>query len=316
MPHPIGKIKKVALREIWRREAHDFTTWLADHIEYLNEVIDFDVTVQTTEGNVGPYRVDVYGEDGDGNKVIIENQLEKTDHTHLGQIMTYMVNLDAKVAIWVTANPVEEHRRVVEWLNETTPDDMRFYLIRIEGIRIGEAAEVAPLFTVVEGPTKERKQIGAAKKEHAHAQTVRRAFWTQFLEEMNKQSALAQNISPGTDAWISIALGVTGISVNVVATKSYARSEIYINRGTAEKNKDVFDRLYEQKDAIERLFGARLVWERMEDRVTSRIKYQLDGVNIFNEGDWPKMHGFMTAAAIKMHEAFKDPVRKIKSQIA
>ena len=315
MPHPIGKIKKVALREIWRREATDFTTWLAEHIDYLNEVIDLDITVQTTEGNVGPYRVDIYGEDGAGKKVIIENQLEKTDHTHLGQILTYMVNLDANVAIWITANPVEEHRRVVEWLNETTPDDMRFYLIRIEGIRIGDAAEVAPLFTVVEGPTQERKQIGAAKKEHAHAQTVRQAFWTQFLDAINKKSPLCENISPGTGAWFSIALGVSGITVNVVATKNHTRTEIYINRGTPEKNKDVFDRLLKQKAAIEEQFGNPLVWERMEDRVTSRIKYQLDGVNVSNEADWPKMHDFMTDAAVRMHAAFKVPVRSLKLQL-
>lgn len=235
MPPSIGKIEKVDLREMWKREAADFTRWLADNIDYLNEVIDLDITVQTVESNVGPYRVDIYGEDSSGNKVIIENQLKKTDHGHLGQILTYLVNLDANIAIWITASPVKEHRQVIEWLNETTPDNMYFYLIKVEGIRIEGQSSVAPLFTVVEGPTEERKKIGAEKKEYAKRHTVREKFWAQFIEEINKQSNLCQNISPSTDAWIGIALGVSGISLNLVATGNYVRSEIFINRGDIKK---------------------------------------------------------------------------------
>ncbi|MBI3896203.1 MAG: DUF4268 domain-containing protein [Acidobacteria bacterium] len=315
MPQSIGRIQKVDLREIWRREASDFTRWLAGNIDYLNEVIDVDIAVQTVEGNVGPYRVDIYGEDGAGNKIIIENQLEKTDHTHLGQILTYLVNLDANIAIWITANPVEEHRQVIEWLNETTPDDMRFYLIKVEGIRIEGQESVAPLFTVVEGPTEERKKIGAEKKEHAQRHTVRKEFWAQFIEAMNQKSPLCQNISPGTDAWISIALGSSGITLNLVATRSFGRAEIYINRGDAEKNKEIFDYFCQMKDKLESGFGAPLVWERMEDRVTSRIKYQKDGVNIFNQEDWPKMNEFMIDAAIRMHKAFREPVQAFRSKL-
>lgn len=314
MPPAINKIKKVDLREIWRREAADFTKWLAANIDYLNEVIDMDISVQTVEGNVGPYRVDIYGEDSSGNKVIIENQLEKTDHTHLGQILTYLVNLDANVAIWITASPIEEHRQVVEWLNETTPENVCFYLIRIEGIRIEGQSSVAPLFTVVEGPTEDRKKIGAEKKDHARRHTVREKFWAQFIEKMNKQSTLCQNVSPSTDAWIGIALGMAGVSLNLVATGNYVRSEIFINRGDATENKDIFDYFFKSKTEIEKAFGAPLIWERMEDRITSRIKYQLDGVDIFNEADWPKMQDFLVGASLRMHGAFKDPVQKLRTK--
>lgn len=315
MPYSISRIEKVDLREIWKREAFDFTKWLAEHIEYLNEVIDMDITVQTVEGDVGPYRVDIYGEDGVGNKIIIENQLEKTDHGHLGQILTYLVNLDANVAIWIAAHPVEEHRQVIEWLNETTPDDMSFYLIKIEGIKIVGYDSVAPLFTVVEGPTQERKKIGTEKKEHAQRHLTRREFWTQFIEAMNRKSTLCQNISPSTDSWIGIALGVTGISVNLVATGNYARAEIYINRGDTTENKKVFDYLYGLKNEIEKAFGASLVWERMEDRVTSRIKYELGEVSIFDKEDWPRMNEFLIDAAIRMHAAFKEAVHNVRAQL-
>jgi len=315
MSHPIGKIEKVDLREIWKREDTDFTKWLADNIDYLNEVIDFDIAVESIEEKVGPYKVDVYGEDNDGNKVIIENQLEKTDHTHLGQILTYLVNLDAKTAVWITSNPVEEHLKVVEWLNETTPEDMFFYLVKVEGIKIKDQDSVAPLFTVVEGPSRERKQIGAEKKEHAQRHVVRKRFWAQFIEEMNKKSPLCNNINPTTDNWISTALGMSGVSINLVISKTYARVEVYINRGTKEKNKETFDFFLNFKNQIENVFGGELIWERMEDKVTSRIKYQMNGVNVTNEEYWPKMNEFMIDGATRLHKAFTGPVQKLRNHI-
>ena len=311
---PIGKIKKIDPREIWKHEAKHFTPWLAKNIDYLSDVLNIDISVQTVEGNVGPYFVDIYGEDSSGNKIIIENQLEKSDHTHLGQILTYLVNLDANIAIWITTNPSEEHQQVVEWLNETTPDNTCFYLVQIEGIKIEGQTSVAPLFTVVEGPTQERKKIGAEKKEYAQRHTTRKQFWTQLIEAMNQKNSLCQNVSPGTDAWIGIALGTSGVGLNLVVSKNYARAEIYINRGDIQKNKEVFDYFYNLKDQIEKDFGGSLVWERMDDRVTSRIKYQLDGVSVFNEDDWSKMNDFMVDAASRMHKAFKDPVQKLRSR--
>jgi len=309
----IGRPIEVDPREIWRREDNDFTPWLAKNIDYLNDRLNLDVTVQTVEGNVGPYFVDIYGEDNLGNKIIIENQLEKSDHTHLGQILTYLVNLDANVAIWITTNPSEEHQQVVEWLNEITPDNMSFYLVQIKGIKIEGSDLVAPLFTVVEGPTQERKRIGAEKKEFAQRHTIRKQFWSQFIDEINKVSPLCQNISPSTDAWIGIALGTAGVSLNLVVTKSYARAEIFINKGDIQKNKQVFDFFFKDKDKIEKDFGSPLVWERMDDRVTSRIKYQLDGVNLYNEEDWKKMNEFMIDGALRLHKVFKERVQRLRT---
>lgn len=315
MKNNIGKIRKVNVREIWKHEAADFTRWLAENIDYLNEVIDTDISVQSVEANVGPYRVDIYGEDGSNNKIIIENQLEKSDHIHLGQILTYLVNLDANIAIWITTNPVEEHQQVIEWLNETTPDNMCFYLVKIEAIQIEGQPSVAPLFTVVEGPTQESKKIGSEKKESAQRSVARKEFWTQFIAAMDQNSELCRNISPTTDAWIGIAMGLAGVGLNLVVSRNYARAEIYINKGDIQKNKEVFDYLYKSKDQIEKEFGAPLIWERREDGVTSRIKYQLDGVSVFEEKDWAKMNNFMIDATLRMHKAFKEPVRQLRSHL-
>jgi hypothetical protein len=312
----IGKLERVDLRYMWKREAADFTVWLAKNIDYLSEVLGFDITVNKIEEIVGPYRVDIYGEDGDGNKVIIENQLEKTDHTHLGQLLTYLVNLEAKTAIWVSAAPVEEHQHVIEWLNEITPDDVNFYLVQVEGLRMRGEETVAPLFTVVEGPSIERKKIGSEKKEYAERHKVRKEFWAQFIDELNEKSQLAQNVAPSTDSWIGLALGMGGVSLNLVVTREYARAEIYINRGDQAKNKKAFDFLSEQKASIESAVGAPLEWQRMDDQVTSRIKLEKRGVSVFEMNDWPQMNEFLIDAALRMHRAFKDPVQQLrKSQV-
>lgn len=307
--HPIQKIKKVPLREIWSKEDKDFTCWLEKNIDYLNEVIGFDISIESREENVGPFKVDLYGEDAFGNKVIIENQLERTDHTHLGQIITYLTNLEANTAIWIAKEPTDEHAKAIDWLNEITPDDISFYLIKLEAIRIGDDSPAAPLFTVIKKPSIERKEIGLEKKEHAKRHIFRDKFWKQFLDQVNQQNSLFSNISPSTDSWIGIGMGRSGINLNLVVSKTYARSEIYINRGSQEENKKAYDYFFVMKNRIEKDFGGELIWERMDDKVSSRIKYQLDGLNIFDENDWQKMNEFMIDASQRMFKAFKEAIK-------
>lgn len=312
MTNKIEKIKKVPLREIWEKEDKDFTKWLEENIDYLNDVLDIDFNIISSEKPVGPFRVDLYGEDNTGEKVIVENQLNKTDHTHLGQVITYLTNLEAKTAIWITSDPKEEHIKAIEWLNETTPDDISFYLIKLEAIKIGESSSVAPLFTIIKRPTFEGKQIGAERKKYAQMHILRKKFWTQFLEEVNKKNSIFRNINPTTDSWISIGIGITGVGINLVISKKYARSEVYINRGNKEENKKIFDRLFNLKDRIEKDFDGKLIWERMEDNVTSRIKHQLDKVDVSNEKDWSKMNDFIIDGAMRMRKAFRGYVSKLR----
>lgn len=312
MANPISKIKKVSLREIWLKEDRDFTKWLEENIDYLNDVIGIKINILSREEKVGPFKVDLFGEDKNGNKVIIENQLEKTDHTHLGQMITYLTNLEAKTAIWITSDPTEEHEKAIDWLNEVTPEDTSFYLIKLEAIRIGDNPIAAPLFTIIAQPTIERRELGSEKKEYARRYSFRERFWNQFLEKANQKNKLFSNISPGKESWIGIGMGKGGFNLNLVVSRKYARAEIYINRGTQEKNKGAFNQLFLLKKEIENLFGKTLLWEKMESGVTSRIKYQLDGVNLYNESDWPHMIDFLVNSSEKMFHTFKDPIRKLK----
>lgn len=191
----IGKIKKVDLREIWKNEAKDFTTWLAENIDTLNEILGTNFSVVKTEKEVGDFCLDIIAEDNDGSLVIIENQLEKTDHDHLGKLLVYLTNLEAKTAVWITSNPREEHLKAITWLNEYTPAEIAFYLIQVEAVKI-ENSPPAPLFSIIVEPTEIAKEIGREKKEYAERHHLMKEFWTQLLEKAKEKTNLHSNVSP------------------------------------------------------------------------------------------------------------------------
>jgi hypothetical protein len=163
---------------------------------------------------------------------------------------------------------------------------------------------------VIKVASKNREEVGK-QEELENRYSIRFNFWSQFLKEINKKNNLCANISPSKDSWIGIGLGKTGVGLNLVVSRTYARAEVYINRGSAEENKRVFDYLYKQKEQIEKDFGGPLVWERMDDKVTSRIKYQLDGVSAYEGSDYPQMNKFLIDATERMKRAFIGPVDKL-----
>ena len=148
----IARLETVPLRELWKHEAHGFTHWLADNLDYLGDAlgVNFTLIEREASGDMS-FAADLLVEDQDGNHYVIENQLEKTDHDHLGKIITYMSNLDAKLAVWITSEPRPEHETAVHWLNEILPANSSVYLVKLEAYRIGESAP-APLFSIVAGP--------------------------------------------------------------------------------------------------------------------------------------------------------------------
>jgi len=146
----IGKIQRLTLREVWKHEALDFTTWLQENLDVLNEAIGTTLVTAEREKDAGDFSVDLVAEDDTGKVVIIENQLEKSDHDHLGKIITYLTALEAKAAIWLVKEPRPEHVRAVAWLNESQA--AAFYLVKVEAIKIGQS-DAAPLLTLITGPS-------------------------------------------------------------------------------------------------------------------------------------------------------------------
>lgn len=309
----IGKMKKIPLREVWKKEAKDFTSWLYENLEVLGEELDLDLIPNQKEKSVGSFSADITAEDESGRVVLIENQLEKTDHVHLGQILTYVSNLEAKIAIWISSDPRPEHMRAVEWLNETR-SGVLFYLMRVEAYRIG-SSEPAAKFTVVTGPSKKTEIVGDEKKENAARHKLRYDFWESLLEKSKQKTNLHSNISPSMANWIAAGSGMRGLAFNYVVTYKHGQVELYIDRGreSDDENKRIFDELHAQKAEIEKDFGGKLRWERLDDRRASRISKRIEMAGLSDSEKRPKLQDEMIDAMIRLEKALKKHIKALNT---
>lgn len=308
----VGRLETLPIREVFRHEAQDFTTWLESHIEVLAERLGIELNVEQREKGVGDFKVDLLCENSDGNKVIIEDQLEKTDHDHLGKLLTYLVNLDATTAIWITSEPRPEHQRVIDWLNESTGADISFYLVKVEGARIDDSP-VAPLFTILAGPDPQTKQLGEGKKEWAERHYQRAKFWETLIERSRERTRLFSNIKPTRVNWIRTGAGKTGISFHYSVYIDAAAVDLSIDKGkdSGAENKRLFDLLHAQKEAIESDFGGELEWQRLDDRRYSRILKRITDSGLTEPDKWPELQDKMIDAMIRLDRALRKRVAKL-----
>jgi hypothetical protein len=307
----ISRLAKVPLRQLWAHEARDFTSWLAQDLDLLGEKLNIELTLLEQEASAGPFSADILAEDGSGSPVVIENQLECTDHNHLGKLITYMSNLGAKTAVWITSDPRPEHERAVHWLNEVLPADAAFYLLKVEAYRIDDSAP-APLFAVVAGPTAEAKQAGRQKKDLAERHYLRLEFWQQLLEQAKRKTRLHAKISPQTNNWISAGAGKSGVSYYYVIRMTDADVELYIDRENAEENKHIWDSLFAAKADIERVFGGPLEWLRQDDLRASRIVYKVSAGGLRDREHWATIQERMVDAMVRLERALKVHIQELK----
>jgi hypothetical protein len=306
----IGKLTRVALREVWKHEAHDFTTWLEENIDRLKEVLDFNLASAEREKSAGDFSVDLVGEDENGHTVIIENQLEKSNHDHLGKVLTYLASLDAKAAVWIVARPRPEHIKAITWLNESTSTP--FYLIQVEAIRIGDSAP-APLLTRIVGPSAEARAAGETKKSLSERHEIRKRFWTVLLGEAKTKSKLHSRISPGQYHWVGARSGVRGLNWNYLVRQHGTQVELYIDHGDGEENADLFEQLSAHKDAIEAAFGETLEWQRLEGKRACRIRYQLELGGWRDEEKWPSVITASVDAMIRFEKSLRSRVKNLNT---
>ena len=308
---PIAKLEPVPLRELWKHEALDFTSWLAENLDFVSDVIGIDLSFVEREKSAGDFSVDILAETGEGDLAVIENQLDRTDHDHLGKLITYMSNLGAKIAIWITSQPRPEHEKAIQWLNETLPADTGFYLIRVEAFRI-ENSSPAPLFTLVAGPSREAQQIGKQKKELAERYVLRLKFWESLLERLKDKTKLHAGISPNKDNWLGTGAGRSGVAYNYIILMNGARIELYIDTGNEDTNTQIFDELFSHKAEIEAAFGEPLDWQPLEGRRACRIAYHIPGTGLKNEEAWPELQDRMIDAMIRFEKALRPWVKQLR----
>lgn len=303
----IGKLEAVSLRELWKHEERGFSAWLERNLDALSQAIGVSLSEPQRELPAGSFQVDLVAEDENNDRVIIENQLEPANHEHLGKLLTYLTNIDAKTAIWISSAPRPEHIRAIQWLNETTSDDIAFFLVRLAAYRIG-SSEPAPLFTVIVGPSAESKSVGKQKKELAERHVLRLDFWAQLLSLARQKGVLihAQR-TPTKDNWISAGAGVrSGVSFNyVIFMADGAAVELYIDTGDKDENKAIFDTLYAKKAEIEKAFGDSLSWERLDEKRASRIRSVLRQGGLLDKAKWPAIQEAMVNAMDRLAKALR-----------
>lgn len=308
----IGKLEKVELRDIWKKEAKDFTQWLEQNLDILGECLDKELSSLGREKAAGAFSADLTAEDSNSSMIIIENQLEKTNHDHLGKMITYLTNLEAKGAIWICKEARPEHVKAVSWLNEVTPDDISLYLVKIEAVRIGNSPP-APLFTVVAGPSEESKEAGTKKKEFARRHILRMEFWKRLLDKAREKTELHSNVKPSRYSYTPTGAGISGLQYSYVIGKNRGSVEIYIDRGKgfSEENKRIFDALHRRRKQIENEFGGFLNWERLDDKRASRISIAFPEAGLNNEDKWDELQDKMIDAMIRFEKALRKHIKKL-----
>lgn len=308
----LGKLEKIKdLRSVWKHEANDFTKWLAkeENLNTLSEEIGIDIELVSTEAKTGSFSTDILAvEANTNNKVIIENQLEATNHDHLGKIITYASGHDAKTIIWIVKEAREEHRQAIDWLNEHTDEEINIFLCKIELWRIGDSA-VAPKFQIVSSPNNWSKTVKRSiSNEMTSTKMLQYDYWTKVKEEIDKNYDKFNSRKPQAQSWYNLAIGssLAHISMDVNTRTAEIKAQIWI-----PGSKPLFDYLYESKDEIESELGFEMNWERLDGKKASYISIIKD-MDILDEANWDESVKWHLNTASILYDVFSDRIKKFK----
>ena len=320
----LGKLQQVELRNIWTSEADDFTPWLAqkENLILLGDAIGVELEFEAQEKNVGPFRADILCKDtATDNWVLIENQLEKTNHVHLGQLMTYASGLKAVTIVWIAKRFTEEHRAALDWLNEITDDRFNFFGLEVELWQIG-GSEVAPKFNVVSKPNNWGKGVTAGFSDVKNtaltdSKLLQRNFWTAFSEYVKEQGSNIKTTKPLPQHWMNIAIGRTGIKLAAIASfwdsvaESFSSHELRVELVLFDNNsKTYFDQLDSVKEEIEKEIGGQLTWYNPPEKRMCRIHIR-KSTNLEDKDNWPEQHEWLLSKLQLFYKVFATRVKQL-----
>ena len=318
----LGRLQKVNLREAWTSESSDFTPWLAqeDNLKLLGETIGIELELESQEKEVGPFRADILCKDTATNDwVLIENQLERTDHSHLGQLLTYAAGLNAVTIVWIAERFTEEHRAAMDWLNERTDEKINLFGLEIELWRIGDSP-IAPKFNIISQPNDWSRTVqlaatgGGEVSEHKQLQL---RFWMAFREYMESNGSFVRCQKPMPQHWANHAIGRSGVHLSsIVSTWNSEtntkgpeiRAELYMNGPNAKQE---FVALEKQEDSIEKALGFPLTWHNPENKAMCRL-YTRQNADFLNQELWPQQFEWLRQRLETMHKVFAPIVRDLK----
>lgn len=308
-----GKLTDTDLRDVWPLESKDFTPWLAkeENLQQLGKAVGIDLSLVDVEQEVGPYRADIVCRDeASDNVVLIENQLEKTNHKHFGQTLTYASGTKAKSIIWIASSFTDEHRGAVDWLNNITDDNFNFFGIEIKAKHIGNSA-IAPLFEIVSKPNDWSKSMNSLKKYSDNEDLSSRKklllkYWTAVSTKIKENGSFLKPHKPRPQHWYNLAIGKTGFKIagTVKTSINTIGGEVYITN-----NKEAFKYLENNKEEIEKEIDAKLSWEYLPEKVASRIAIYKEDINLMESNNWDTAIDWHISKFEKLHNIFSQRIK-------
>lgn len=287
---PLGRLTRLDLREYWEGEATEFTPWLAqtENLELLGDAINIGLELQSTEQSVGPFSADMVCKNtADDSLVLVENQLEKTDHRHLGQVLTYAAGVGAKTVVWVAKEFTEQHRAAIDWINRITHEDFEAYGVVVELWRIDRSSP-APRFHVVAKPNDWSR---AVREQARHADiSVASAtyldYWQGFCEHLETVGSKLRPQSPSTAHWMNLSIGRSGVHLTTTASvrDGFVTAQLYFERSGA----GYYHQLLPLRLAIDAELGEPPTWDHREGRASCSIHYEREG-DPSDRNAWPEL---------------------------
>ena len=317
-----GRLIPVSPRQAWQSEADDFTPWLAEpeNLTLLGKTIGIELEFEAKEKSVGPFRADILCRDtATGDWVLIENQLERTDHTHLGQLITYAAGLRAVTIVWV-ANPfTEEHRAALDWMNDISDTRFNFFGLEIELWRIGDSP-LAPKFNVVSKPNDWSKTVaeGTSRVELSEAKRLQLDFWTAFRTYTGEHPSSITPTKPFPQHWMNLAIGRTGFQLAAIASfwnsekehyeTNEVRAELWISNS---QSRAYFSLLEAEKDKIHTELGFPVTWYAPPEKNLKKV-YDRRDADLQDRDNWGELHEWLTTRLDQMKQVFGPRIRRLE----
>ena len=313
----LATIERVDIRGVWSNEANDFTPWLAEHLSELGEALGLGLELQSVEAPVGGYSLDILARDERGRQVIIENQLEATDHSHLGQLLTYAAGYDANVVVWIARDFRDEHREALDLLNRRTDDKSEFFGVVVEVWKIDDSRP-APHFRIVSAPNDWRKQSINSRRQGSVSEKGEqyRKFWQPLLERLNREDGWNVR-TDNTASWFTAGSGIAEVwrNMSFYVRNREAAVELSLQTPNKDWNKSFFDLLKESQGEIEAELGTDLVWERLDDNKTSRVGIHRRGSIDAHPQELDEIRSWMFDNVVRFKQIFPPYLREVRDRL-
>ena len=311
----LGKLQKVDLRSVWKHEATDFSAWLVqpENLDALAEQLGIEIEAIGTEVSVGRFKIDILAKEPNTNEqIIIENQLEPTNHDHLGKVITYAAGLDARYLIWIVKDILPEHLKAIEWLNEHLDEAIRCFLIRIEVWQIGDSRP-APRFEVI---SVKNDWVASLKKSATPSgfsplKMRQQEFWVEFCNYVRKCDPNIKMHKPAPQHWLNFSMGnsIAHIALTINTQKNRLGAELYIS-----DNKTLYSYLRDNEDELKTQLGESIDWFEANVAAGMNLFYPVD--DVFSESRKEEYFDWLYGNVLNFKRVFAPYIQEFKNKAA